>query len=157
MDTKIVDGDLLDQQVEVIVNTWTRNIIPWWLLIPQGVSGAIKRRSGYRPVQEVGRLGAIPLGGAARTSAGRLPYKGTIHVAGINMLWRASAMSIQGSVRSAMALAAKHEFRSVAFPVIGAGSGGFKEPAAFALMLEALKDIRSTAHVVIVRYRRNGG
>ncbi len=44
----IVDGNLLDQPVEVIVNAWNRNIIPWWLLIPQGVSGAIKRRGGYR-------------------------------------------------------------------------------------------------------------
>ncbi|TWT38617.1 macro domain-containing protein [Blastopirellula retiformator] len=36
-----VTGDLLDQPVEVIVNAWNRNIIPWWLLVPQGVSGAI--------------------------------------------------------------------------------------------------------------------
>lgn len=44
---QIVDGDLLDQPVEVIVNARNRNIIPWWLLVPQGVSGAIKRRGGY--------------------------------------------------------------------------------------------------------------
>jgi hypothetical protein len=30
---KIVEGDLLDQDVEVIVNAWNRNIIPWWLLV----------------------------------------------------------------------------------------------------------------------------
>ncbi|MEY3172458.1 MAG: O-acetyl-ADP-ribose deacetylase, partial [Planctomycetota bacterium] len=46
MNLTIVDGDLLDQDVEVIVNAWNRNIIPWWLLIPQGVSGAIKKRGG---------------------------------------------------------------------------------------------------------------
>jgi hypothetical protein len=28
----VVEGDLLDQDVEVIVNAWNRNIIPWWLL-----------------------------------------------------------------------------------------------------------------------------
>ena len=44
MNIRIVNGDLLDQDVEVIVNSWNRNIIPWWLLIPQGVSGAIKRK-----------------------------------------------------------------------------------------------------------------
>ena len=42
----IVDGDLLSQPVDVIVNAWNRNIIPWWLLVPQGVSGAIKRKAG---------------------------------------------------------------------------------------------------------------
>ena len=52
----IVQGDLLDQPVEAIVNAWNRNIIPWWLLLPQGVSGAIKRRAGYAPFWELGRL-----------------------------------------------------------------------------------------------------
>lgn len=36
-------GDLLEQNVDVIVNTWNRNLFPWWLLLPQGVSGAIKK------------------------------------------------------------------------------------------------------------------
>src|SRR5256885_13525477 len=101
MEIRITDGDLLDQDVEVIVNAWNRNIIPWWLLLPQGVSGAIKRRAGYKPFFELGRAGPIALGSAVLTSAGRLPFKAIIHVAGINMLWRASAQSIQGSVTSA--------------------------------------------------------
>ena len=46
---EVVEGDLLDQDVEVIVNAWNRNIIPWWLLLPQCVSGAIKRRRGDAP------------------------------------------------------------------------------------------------------------
>ncbi len=41
MTLRICDGDLLDQDVEVIVNAWNRNIIPWWLLLPQGVSGPL--------------------------------------------------------------------------------------------------------------------
>src|ERR1700745_1315726 len=102
---KVVEGDLLDQQVEVIVNAWNRNIIPWWLLLPQGVSGAIKRRAGYAPFRELGRLGPIPLGGAVVTTAGRLPHKAIIHVAGINMLWRSSERSIRDSVRNAIELA----------------------------------------------------
>ena len=46
MNITVIEGDLLDQDVDVIVNSWNRNIIPWWLLLPQGVSGAIKRRGG---------------------------------------------------------------------------------------------------------------
>ena len=42
MEPSIIDGDLLDQDAEVIVNAWNRNVIPWWLLLPQGVAGAIK-------------------------------------------------------------------------------------------------------------------
>src|SRR6266446_9462190 len=100
-----VIGNLLDQDVEVIVNAWNRNIIPWWLLLPQGVSGAIKRRGGTAPFKEVRRYGSIPLGGAVLTSAGKLPFKGIIHVAGINMLWRASERSIRESVKNAVRLA----------------------------------------------------
>jgi len=44
MHVEVVHGDLLDQDVDAIVNAWNWNIIPWWLLLPQGVSGAIKRR-----------------------------------------------------------------------------------------------------------------
>ncbi len=49
----VVEGDLLDQDVDVIVNAWNRNIIPWWLLLPQGVSGAIKKRGGTGPFKEL--------------------------------------------------------------------------------------------------------
>ncbi len=38
MKYEIVEGDLIGQDVDVIVNAWNRNIIPWWLLLPQGVS-----------------------------------------------------------------------------------------------------------------------
>lgn len=150
---QIREGDLLDQDVDVIVNAWNRNIIPWWLLVPQGVSGAIKRRAGYQPFRELGRLGAIPLGGAVQTSAGRLPYKAIIHVAGISMWWRSSQYSIQQSVHSAMALVNQQQFRSVAFPVIGAGTGGFGEQGALALMVQALASVESGATVVVVRFR----
>ena len=47
MKLRVVEGDLLDQDVEVVVNAWNRNIIPWWLLILQGVSGAIKNAPAW--------------------------------------------------------------------------------------------------------------
>lgn len=152
MQANIVEGDLLDQPVDVIVNSWNRNIIPWWLLLPQGVSGAIKKRGGYQPFREVGRAGPIPLGGAVLTSAGKLPFKGIIHVAGISMWWVASDRSIQGSVRSAMDIVNREGFTSVAFPLIGAGTGSFNEDEALTLMLQALAPVNSAAGVTIVRF-----
>ena len=150
----VVYGDIVDQRVDAIVNAWNRNIIPWWLLVPQGVSAAIKRRAGYAPFRELGRLGAIPLGHAVQTGAGRLPCKAIIHVAGISMLWRSSRQSIQDSVASAMQLVNRSGFGSVAFPVIGAGTGGFGEEGALQLMLQALDAADSAADVRIVRYRK---
>ncbi|MFL5348427.1 MAG: macro domain-containing protein [Hyalangium sp.] len=151
---RVVEGDLLDQRVEAIVNAWNRNIIPWWLLLPQGVSGAIKRRAGYQPFRELARVGPMPLGTAVVTSAGRLPYKGIIHVAGINMLWRASERSIRDAVVNALARAREHAFQSLAFPIIGAGSGSFDEARALEVMGAALEAGAGELDVTVVRYRR---
>ncbi len=152
MKPHVVDGDLLDQDVEVIVNAWNRNIIPWWLLLPQGVSGAIKRRAGLAPFRELARKGPIPLGGAVETGAGRLPFKGIIHVAGINMLWRSSERSVRDSVRSAMAIAHAKNYRSIAFPLIGAGSGGGRAEKVLTWMSDELRSIVFDGEARIVRY-----
>jgi O-acetyl-ADP-ribose deacetylase len=154
MRVKTVSGDLLDQNVEVIVNAWNRNIIPWWLLIPQGVSGAIKRRAGLAPFRELAKHGPIPLGGAVLTGAGRLPFKGIIHVAGISMLWRSSERSIRAAVGNAVALAAQSGFKSIAFPLIGAGTGGGDENHVQALIEDELRSIAYDGEVVIVRFGR---
>lgn len=152
MQAEVVQGDLLDQPVEVIVNAWNRNIIPWWLLLPQGVSGAIKRHCGIQPFREVGRHGPIRLGQAVLTSAGRLPFRGIIHVAGINMLWRASEASIRQSVRSAMEVVQQQGFKSVAFPLIGAGSGSFSTAKALEIILNEFQKIEMDARVIVVQY-----
>ncbi|MGA2256484.1 MAG: macro domain-containing protein [Thermoguttaceae bacterium] len=152
---KVVQGDLLDQDVDVIVNAWNRNVIPWWLLLPQGVSGAIKRRGGTSPFKELAKHGSIPLGGAVLTSAGRLPFKAIIHVAGINMLWRASEWSIRQSVKNAMTLAHEKGFQSIAFPLIGAGSGGFNQERTKAIMEDELGKMDFPVDVKLVIYRRS--
>jgi O-acetyl-ADP-ribose deacetylase (regulator of RNase III) len=135
---EVIHGDLLDQDVDVIVNAWNRNVIPWWLLLPQGVSGAIKRRAGLQPFKELRRHGVIPLGGAVLTSAGRLPFKGIIHVAGINLLWTATERSIRDSARNAVLLATSQSFTSLAMPLIGAGTGRFKPEQTKELILNEL-------------------
>jgi len=137
----------------VIVNAWNRNLIPWWLLLPQGVSGAIKRRGGVQPFREVARHGPMPLGSAVLTSAGRLPFRGIIHVAGINLLWRSSEASVRASVRSAMQIVSQQHFASVAFPLIGAGSGGGSEDRIQAIMTEELAPLDFAGEIRLVRFR----
>lgn len=153
MNAIVVEGDLLDQPVEVIVNAWNRNVIPWWLLLPQGVSGAIKKRGGTVPFRELSKLGPIPPGGAVLTSPGRLPFKAIIHVAGINLLWRASERSIRDSVRNALDLARQHGFQSIAFPLIGAGSGGFNEQRAKDVMIDEFSKSDAPIDVTLVLFR----
>jgi len=155
MELRVLEGDLLGQPVEVIVNAWNRNIIPWWLLLPQGVSGAIKRRAGFAPFRELARRGPIPLGGAVETGAGRLPFRAIIHVAGINMFWRSSEVAIRGCVRSALAIARERGYRSIAFPLIGAGTGGFSPERALAILQDAARGSNYDGEVRIIRFRRS--
>ena len=152
MRVQVTQGDLLDQDVEVIVNAWNRNVFPWWLLLPQGVSRAIKKRGGLEPFRELARMGPIPLGGAVATGPGNLPFHAIIHVAGINLLWRASERSIRDCVRNALAIVDARGWKSVALPVIGAGSGGFGADGARAFMLEELEAFESAAAAILVHY-----
>lgn len=152
MPIRICNGDLLDQPVEVIVNSWNRNLFPWWLLLPQGVSGAIKRRGGLAPFRELSALGIIPLGGAVATGPGKLPFRAIIHVAGINLLWRASEFSIRESVRNALKIAGDNDYRSVAFPLIGAGTGGLARDRVLHLMQDEISKSAYGGDIWIVRF-----
>jgi len=151
---KIITGDLLDQEVDIIVNPWNRNIIPWWLLFPQGVSGAIKKRAGLAPFKELAKAGPIPLGNAVLTGAGRLPFKGIIHVAGINMFWRATEHSIRKSVENAMKIVKENQFDSVAFPIIGTGTGSFNKDNAIQIMSEQLSHLELDKKVLIIKFEK---
>ena len=122
------------------------------MLLPQGVSSAIKRRAGHQPFRELARLGPIPLGEAVLTSAGQLPFQAIIHVAGINLLWRSSEQSVRNSVQNAMKLVIKHRFQSVAFPLIGAGSGGTKKDLVSQWMRDELERIEFDGVVRVVEF-----
>jgi O-acetyl-ADP-ribose deacetylase (regulator of RNase III) len=152
MSIETVEGDLLDQQVDAIVNAWNRNTIPWWLLLPQGVSGAIKRR-GTAPFRELRKYGRMALGEAVWTGAGALPFKGIVHVAGINDFWRGSERTTRLCVRNVLAVVWEKGLESIAFPLIGTGSGGLSAAVAEKAMLEEFEVHGMSLRIVLVKYR----
>lgn len=150
-----VQGNLLEQRVDAIVNAWNRNFIPWWLLLPQGVSKAIKRGAGYAPFRELARHGTMRAGDAVVTSAGRLPFRAIIHVAALEWYWRATAHAVTQGVKNAIDLARRHAFASLAFPALGAGTGGMPVAQSLSLMEAAIAEADAgTLNVVLVEYRR---
>jgi len=154
MKPEIITGDLLDQKVDVIVNAWNRNLIPWWLLLPQGVSGAIKKRAGTAPFRELRKHGVLALGQAVMTGAGRLRYKGIIHVAGINHVWLPSERSVRMSVRNALSLAEESGIQSIAFPLIGSGTGGMSQDKVLELMTREVEASGYGGKTVLVIFKR---
>jgi O-acetyl-ADP-ribose deacetylase (regulator of RNase III) len=154
MKPEIITGDLLDQKVDVIVNAWNRNLFPWWLLLPQGVSGAIKKRAGTAPFRELRKHGVLALGQAVMTGAGRLRYKGIIHVAGINHAWLPSERSVRMSVRNALSLAEESGIQSIAFPLIGSGTGGMSQAKVLELMTQEVESSGYGGKTVLVIFKR---
>jgi O-acetyl-ADP-ribose deacetylase (regulator of RNase III) len=157
VNVRIAKGDLLDQPVDAIVNAWNRNTIPWWLLLPQGVSGAIKGRGGTGPFKELRKRGRMALGEAVTTGAGRLPFKGIIHVAGIDDFWRGSEEAARLSARNAVREAERRGFGSIAIPLIGSGSWGLTPSQSETAILDELSKIESDVEVIVVRYKRRSG
>jgi O-acetyl-ADP-ribose deacetylase (regulator of RNase III) len=70
------------------------------------------------------------------------------------MWWRASERSIRESVKNAMAICRETGFGSVAFPLIGTGSGGFAHERAQSIMTEAIGRDAESITVVIVKYEK---
>lgn len=153
MTVRVVEGNLLDQPAEAIVNAWNRNTIPWWLLLPQGVSGAIKRRGGTAPFRELRRHGRMALGEAVVTGAGRLPFRGIVHVAGIDDLWRGSERATRLAAHNAIRAAEASGFASLAIPLIGSGSWGLSPQASERAILDELSTMESPVEVTVVRFR----
>ena len=50
------------------------------------------------------------------------------------MFWRSSERAIRGCVRSALGIAREKGYRSIAFPLIATGTGGFQPEQALAIM-----------------------
>ena len=134
-----IDDDISQRHVDAVVNAWNRNWVPAWLLVPEGVSRAIRLAGGRRALREISRRGPLPLGSAVETTAGELHARWVVHAAGIDLSWRASPGSVRAATQSALALARWLGARSVALPLIGAGAGGVRPAAVRRIMLEELE------------------
>ncbi len=63
-------------------------------------------------------------------------------------------VSRRACVRNALALARSHGYASVAFPLIGAGTGGLKEERVREVMLEEISSADYDGRVVVVTFGR---
>jgi O-acetyl-ADP-ribose deacetylase (regulator of RNase III) len=118
-----IEGNVFTTTGDALVNPYNRNLIPWWLLVPGGISGQLRREAGREPFRELTQAGRLSLGEAVLTEGGQLG-RPIIHVAGLNHCWRATERSVTESCWNLVAVAGAAGFESVVMPVIGAGHGG---------------------------------
>lgn len=70
------------------------------------------------------------------------------------MLWRASVRLIRDSVRNAINVAEDIVFQSIAFPLIGAGSGSFDQEKGKEIMIDELQKLESKLEVKLVIFKK---
>lgn len=128
---RVVQGDLTEMDVDAIVNAANNDLV-----LGAGVAGAIRRKGGETIQQECGRIGTIPLGTAAITGGGRLKARWVIHAASMELGGATTAESLRSSTAHSLHLARQRGLKSIAFPAIGTGIGGFPLRRCAEIMIE---------------------
>ncbi len=117
---EIVHGDIADVDVDAIVNAANTD-----LKLGSGVAGAIKKRGGPSIQSECDEYGSISIGQAAITSAGELRAKYVIHAAAMHLGGAVNRASLEASTNNSLLIASENGVKTLAFPAIGTGVGGF--------------------------------
>ena len=140
---EIMQGDLTEMDTDAIVNAANND-----LKLGGGVAGAIRRKGGPQIQAECDAIGAIPLGGAAITSGGRLKTRHVIHAASMELGGRTSALTLRSSTAHSLRIAAQQGLKTVAFPAVGTGIAGFPLRECAEIMIrEALRHLRGDTTV----------
>ncbi len=127
---RLVQGDLAAFPSDAIVNAANDHL---WM--GGGVAGAIKRRGGPEIEAEAMARGPVPIGEAVATRAGRLPARHVIHAVTMGQDLTTRERDVRAATRSALRVADNLHLRSIAFPALGTGVGGFPLGRAAAAML----------------------
>jgi O-acetyl-ADP-ribose deacetylase (regulator of RNase III) len=126
----IQQGDITEMDVDAIVNAANND-----LLLGGGVAGAIRRKGGDQIQLDCLRIGTIPVGFAAITSAGRLKAKHVIHAASMQLGGATTTPALRQSTGHSLRIAAENGLRSIAFPAVGTGIAGFPMQQCAEIML----------------------
>lgn len=137
MSIKVIQGDITKMEVDVIVNAANTG-----LRGGGGVDGAIHKAGGPQIMEECQKIGGCPTGQAVITTSGNLPQKKVIHAVG--PVWHGGKNGeeelLYSAYKNSLELAAKHNFKSIAFPNISTGVYGYPKGSAADVALKATRD-----------------
>jgi O-acetyl-ADP-ribose deacetylase (regulator of RNase III) len=145
---RFVQGDITDMDVDAIVNAANNDLV-----LGAGVAGAIRRKGGEEIQRECDAIGTIPIGSAAITSGGKLKARWVIHAASMELGAGTTPEALRGSTLHSLHLARQKGLKSIAFPAIGAGIGGFPLRECAEIMIGAVaEDLRQPGSLETVYF-----
>lgn len=156
MPFEIIRNDITKMKTDAVVNT--AGPLPE---IGQGTDSAIHEAAGPRLLKARQKIGRIAPGIAALTKGYHLPAKYVIHTVG--PVWKGGQQGetelLENTYLSCLRLAAAKKLRSVAFPLISAGTYGFPKDIALKTAVNAvsrflLEEDRNDMTVYLTVYGR---
>lgn len=148
---RVRQGDITDVEADAIVNAANNHL---WM--GAGVAGAIKQKGGRSIEDEAMKKAPIPVGEAVATGAGNLKTKYVIHAAVMGQDLQTDSAKIERATLNALKRADELGLRSIAFPALGTGVGGFPVRDAAKVMFKTVSGFlsgeTSLKEVVFVLY-----
>lgn len=123
-------GDITQLKLDAVVNAANNRL---WM--GGGVAGALKRVGGKEIEAEAVTKGPIPIGEAVVTGAGKLKARYIIHAAVMGQELETDATKIRQATRNSLLRADELGIKSIAFPALGTGVGGFPRDECARIMI----------------------
>ena len=130
---RAIEGDLTEASVDAIVNAANSH-----LRHGGGVAGAIVRKGGRVIQDQSDRVGFVPVGQCAVTSAGSLKARYVIHTVGPQWGEGDEESKLRSAVRNTLKTAEERGFITVAMPAISGGIFGFPKGACARIIVEEI-------------------
>jgi len=137
---ELFKGDITKIEADAIVNAANNQL---WM--GGGVAGAIKRAGGEEIEREAVSKGPIKVGEAVATGAGRLKARYVIHAAAMGYdeagrMIPPTAQTVRDATKNSLRLAEELGVKSIAFPALGTGVGGFSLREAARIMIQTARE-----------------
>ena len=117
---EVCRGDITQLELDSLVNAANNRL---WM--GGGVAGALKRAGGREIEVEAVKKGPIPIGEAVVTGAGKLKARYIIHAAVMGQDLKTDAQKVRQATRNSLLRGDELGIKSMAFPALGTGVGGF--------------------------------
>lgn len=130
---RVKRGDITDEKVDAIVNAANSH-----LQHGGGVAGAIVRKGGRVIQEESNRIGYLPVGSIAVTTAGSLPARYVIHAVG--PVWGEGGENekLKSAVFNSLRKAQELGLKSMSIPAISSGIFGFPKKRCAEILIETI-------------------